>query len=114
MAATGFRTIHVPRVYAAAGPAYGAGVLALYTHVGVGERALGALTWRVLLARCGHCRPWPARRRSGWSRSRPSAAQSQTTTLAPPPVRVGLTIRPRQPGGELLEHSQLLIAEGLV
>ena len=46
MAATGFRTMHVPRVYAVAGPAYGAGVLALYTHVGLGgERALGVLTW---------------------------------------------------------------------
>ena len=44
MAATGFRTMHVPRVYAVAGPAYGGAVLALYTHVGVGERALGVLT----------------------------------------------------------------------
>jgi hypothetical protein len=51
MAATGFRTMHVPRVYAVAGPAYGAGVLALYTHVGLGgERALGVLTWLVLFS----------------------------------------------------------------
>ena len=54
MAATGFRTMHVPRVYAVAGPAYGGAVLALYTHVGVGERALGVLTWLVLL-----CALWP-------------------------------------------------------
>ena len=47
MAASGFRTLHVtvPRAYAIAWPAYGAGVLAVYTHVGlVGERALGVLT----------------------------------------------------------------------
>jgi hypothetical protein len=55
MAATGFRTKRVPRVYAAAGLAYGGAVLALYTHdVGVGERALGVLTWLVLL-----CALWP-------------------------------------------------------
>src|SRR6516164_9578178 len=55
MAATGFRTMHVPRVYAVAGPAYGGAVLAVYTHVGVGgERALGVLTWLVLL-----CALWP-------------------------------------------------------
>src|SRR6516162_11439980 len=54
MATTGFRTMHVPRVYAVAGPAYGGAVLALYTHVGVGERALGVLTWLVLL-----CALWP-------------------------------------------------------
>jgi hypothetical protein len=51
---TGFRTMHVPRVYAVAGPAYGGAVLALYTYVGVGERALGVLTWLVLL-----CALWP-------------------------------------------------------
>jgi hypothetical protein len=45
----------VPRVYAVAGPTYGAAVLALDTHVGVvGERALGVLTWLVLL-----CVLWP-------------------------------------------------------
>jgi hypothetical protein len=54
MAATCFRTLHVPRVYAVAGPAYGGAVLALYTYVGVGERALGVLTWLVLL-----CALWP-------------------------------------------------------
>ena len=54
MAATGFRTMHVPRVYAVAGLAYGGVVLALYTYVGVGERALGVLTWLVLL-----CALWP-------------------------------------------------------
>jgi len=54
MAATGFRTMHVPRVYAVAGPVYGGAVLALYTHAGVGERALGVLTWLVLL-----CGLWP-------------------------------------------------------
>ncbi|MGH2884135.1 MAG: hypothetical protein ACRDPA_15820, partial [Solirubrobacteraceae bacterium] len=54
MAAIGFRTMRVPRVYAVAGPAYGATVLALYAHVGVGERALGVLTWLVLL-----CALWP-------------------------------------------------------
>jgi hypothetical protein len=54
MATTGSRTMHIPRVYAVAGPAYGGAVLALYTHVGVGERALGALTWLVLL-----CALWP-------------------------------------------------------
>jgi hypothetical protein len=55
MAATGFTTMHVPRVYAVAGPAYGGAVLALYTHVGVlGERTLGVLTWLVLL-----CALWP-------------------------------------------------------
>ncbi len=57
MAATGFRTVHVPRAYAVAGPAYGGAVLALYTHVGVGERALGVLTWLVLL---GALWPLPA------------------------------------------------------
>ena len=57
MAASGFRTLHVtvPRAYAIAWPAYGAGVLALDTHVGLGgERALGVLTWLVLL-----CALWP-------------------------------------------------------
>src|SRR6516165_9668664 len=55
MAATGFKTMHVPRAYAIAWPAYGAGVLALDTHVGLGgERALGVLTWLVLL-----CALWP-------------------------------------------------------
>ena len=49
MAATGLRIMHVPRAYAIAWTAYGAGVLALYTHAGVGERALGVLTWLVLL-----------------------------------------------------------------
>ena len=39
MEATGFRTMHVPRAYAVAGPAYGGAVLALYTHIAVGERA---------------------------------------------------------------------------
>jgi hypothetical protein len=73
MAATGFRTMHVPRVSAVAGPDYGGAVLALYTYVGVGERALGVLTCWFCSPRCGHCRLWPARRRSGWSRSRPSA-----------------------------------------
>jgi hypothetical protein len=57
MAATGFRTMHVPRAYAVAGPAYGGAVLALYTHVGVGEPALGVLTWLVLL---GALWPLPA------------------------------------------------------
>ena len=58
MAATGFRTMHVPRGYAVAGPAYGGAVLALYTHGGVvGERALGVLTWVVLL---GALWPLPA------------------------------------------------------
>ena len=57
MAATGFR-LGVPRAYAIAWPAYGAGVLALDTHVGlVGERALGVLTWLVLL---GALWPLPA------------------------------------------------------
>ena len=51
MAATGFRTLAVPRAYAIAWPAYGAAVLALDTHVGLGgERALGVLTWLVLLS----------------------------------------------------------------
>jgi hypothetical protein len=54
MATTGFRTMHVPRVYAVAGPAYGGAVLALYTHADVGESALGVLTWLVLL-----CALWP-------------------------------------------------------
>jgi hypothetical protein len=55
MAATGFTTMHVRRVYAVAGPAYGGAVLAIYTHVGVlGERTLGVLTWLVLL-----CALWP-------------------------------------------------------
>ena len=55
MSAAGFRTMHVPRIYALAGPAYGGAVLALYTHVGVvGERALGVLTWLVLF-----CALWP-------------------------------------------------------
>src|SRR6516165_1457815 len=55
MAATGFRPLGVPRAYAIAWPAYGAGVLALVTHVGLGgERALGVLTWLVLL-----CALWP-------------------------------------------------------
>src|SRR5215469_6798794 len=54
MAATGFRTLHVPRIYAVAGPAYAGAVLALYTHVGVGERALGVMTWLVLF-----CALWP-------------------------------------------------------
>jgi hypothetical protein len=55
MAATGFRTLAVPRAYAIAWPAYGAGVLALDTHVGLGgERALGVLTWLVLI-----CALWP-------------------------------------------------------
>ncbi|HTP23945.1 MAG TPA: hypothetical protein VMJ65_30365 [Solirubrobacteraceae bacterium] len=54
MAAAGFRTMHAPRVYAVAGPAYGGAVLALYAQVGVGERALGVLTWLVLL-----CALWP-------------------------------------------------------
>ena len=58
MAATGFRTMHVPRGYAVAGPAYGGAVLALYTHGGVvGEPALGLLTWLVLL---GALWPLPA------------------------------------------------------
>ena len=58
MAATGFSTMRVPPVYAAAGPAYGGVVLALYTHLGVGgERALGVLTWLVLLCAL---RPLPA------------------------------------------------------
>ena len=58
MAATGFRTMHVPRGYAVVGPAYGGAVLALYTHGGVvGERALGVLTWVVLL---GALWPLPA------------------------------------------------------
>jgi hypothetical protein len=55
MAATGFRPLAVPRAYAIAWPAYGAGVLALDTHVGLGgERVLGVLTWLVLL-----CALWP-------------------------------------------------------
>ena len=54
MAASGFRTMRVPRVYAVAGPAYGAAVLALYTNDRAGERALGVLTWLVLL-----CALWP-------------------------------------------------------
>ena len=55
MATTGFRTMRVPRVHAVAWPAYGGAVLALDTHVGVGgERALGVLTWLVLL-----CALWP-------------------------------------------------------
>ena len=58
MAATGFRPLGVPRAYAIAWPAYGAGVLALDTHVGLGgERALGVLTWLVLL---GALWPLPA------------------------------------------------------
>jgi hypothetical protein len=60
MAATGFGTLHVtvPRAYAIAWPAYGAAVLALDTHVGLGgERVLGALTWLVLLCAL---RPLPA------------------------------------------------------
>jgi hypothetical protein len=54
MAAPGFRTLAVPRVYALAGLGYGGAVLALYTHAGVGECALGVLTWLVLL-----CALWP-------------------------------------------------------
>jgi hypothetical protein len=57
MAATGFATLHVtvPRAYPIAWPAYGAGVLVLYTHVGLGgERALGVLTCLALL-----CALWP-------------------------------------------------------
>ena len=57
MAATGFTTMHVPRVYAVAGPAYGGAVLALYTHGEVGECTLGVLTWLVLL---GALWPLPA------------------------------------------------------
>src|SRR5262249_53547427 len=50
--------LHPLCVYAAGLPAYGALVLAADTHVGVaGERALGALTWLVLLAAL---RPLPA------------------------------------------------------
>jgi hypothetical protein len=43
--------LQLPHAYALAFPAYGAAVLAIDTHVGTtGERALGALTWVVLLA----------------------------------------------------------------
>jgi hypothetical protein len=42
--------VSVPRWYAAAGPAYLAALLAVDTQVGLGgQRALGALTWLVLL-----------------------------------------------------------------
>jgi len=58
MAATGSRTLDVPRAYAIAWPAYGAGALALDTRVGLGgERALGVLTWLLLLCAL---RPLPA------------------------------------------------------
>jgi hypothetical protein len=43
--------MNVPRAYAAAGPAYLAALLAADTQVGIGgQRALGALTWLVLLS----------------------------------------------------------------
>ena len=52
MAATGVRTLHVPRGYAVAGPAYGWAVLARYAHGGVvavatvGEVA-GSIAWGI-------------------------------------------------------------------